>query len=445
MAKISTTPPESVQNNCKRGLAMLEEGLGGDGLEPATIKEARSMARGEAQTENKIRKGYRWWARNERFLDEPSDSNAMVSALLWGGASGRDWFRKVYNQLTEEEKSEKMKLQTRQARQFELRAEDMTATQGGMKGMAMMYGRMDSYMTVFAPASATASLPDFVKNGSFLSGHEADDLPIGYVVSAIDNGLGVEVELEYHTTEEAMNARTVAMERLKAGKKVGLSLGFNIGNYVECENGEALLNMAMGMGMDLNNFDVEAIRKCNRECYLVTRIQKIYEVSQVNFPAIPQSEATSVRYSPSEDSQVAPAEPIAPAEPVAQPVQPITEPVTEPVPVQDEERSEPEQISTNVEPNADENRHSNNPSESTHVGLSLSDQIDIVLDAIEVVNQRASEVLELRQANDKTLGKATIEKLTEVRDELSALIYKAEAPARLERQQSKFARLKEIL
>ena len=85
MADINMTPPEAVQRACKRGIAMFEEGLGGDGLEPATIKEARSMARGEAQTEAKIRKGNRWWARNERFLDEPSDSPAMVSALLWGG------------------------------------------------------------------------------------------------------------------------------------------------------------------------------------------------------------------------------------------------------------------------------------------------------------------------------------------------------------------------
>jgi HK97 family phage prohead protease len=95
-------PTQSVRNNCRRGIEKYEAGLGGDGLESATIREARSMAAGEQQTEAKIRKGNRWWGRNERFLDEPNDSPAMVAALLWGGASGRDWFRRAYNALENE-------------------------------------------------------------------------------------------------------------------------------------------------------------------------------------------------------------------------------------------------------------------------------------------------------------------------------------------------------
>jgi hypothetical protein len=96
-------PPKTVQNACKRGLQLFEEGLGGNGLEPATIKEAKSMAAGEQQTENKIRKGYRWWARNARFLDEPDDSPAYVAALLWGGRSAIPWFTDAYNYIIENE------------------------------------------------------------------------------------------------------------------------------------------------------------------------------------------------------------------------------------------------------------------------------------------------------------------------------------------------------
>jgi hypothetical protein len=372
-------PPKSVQNACKKGLQLFEEGLGGDGLEPATIKEARSMAAGEIQTENKIRKGYRWWARNARFLDEPEDSPAYVAALLWGGRSAIPWFTSAYNYIIENE-SRQMNIAKIQHRQFDLRMDDAVESKGGLKGTALAYGKLDSYNTVFAPGSATAALPDFVANGSFLAAHDADDLAIGYIRSAVDTGTGVEVEVDYHTTGDAQDARTVAMERLAAGKRVGLSIGFTIGDYVECQNGDALLEMAASMGMDLNQFDVENIRKCQRECYLLVRLAKIFEVSQVNFPAVPDSEATAVR----QDFGAA------------------------------------------------------------HAGRSMADEIDFARDAVDAATKRATEVFELRSSDNKTLGKVSIEKLYALREALDQLIEAASAPTAMERQAEKFARLRNI-
>jgi hypothetical protein len=48
--------PDAVKRACRKGIAQVEEGLGGDGLEPATVKEARSLASGDMPTEAKIRK-----------------------------------------------------------------------------------------------------------------------------------------------------------------------------------------------------------------------------------------------------------------------------------------------------------------------------------------------------------------------------------------------------
>lgn len=381
MADNPLVPPISVQRACKRGIAMFEEGKGGDGLEPATIKEARSMANGEEQTENKIRKGYRWWARNARFLDEPEDSPAMVAALLWGGATAPAWFKRAYEFVLKEEKSENMNFNTRQERQFELRMEGAEATNGGLKGMALKYGELDSYCSVFAPGSATAALPDFVANGSFLESHDADDLAIGYIKSAVDTGAGVEVEVEYHSTPAAKDARTVAMERLAAGKKVGLSIGFTIGDYIEFENGEAMLAMVASMGMDQSLFNVEAIRKCNRECYLIMRLAKVYEVSQVNFPAVPESEASEVR----------------------------------------------------------------NSLKEAHAGKSFADELSSVLDAVETVTTRATEVLALREAQDKNLGKASVEKLEAIRSNLDELLNKVNEPTVQELQARKFYQLEKLL
>jgi phage head maturation protease len=381
MAENIMVPPVGVQRACKRGLVMFEEGKGGDGLEPATIKEARSMARGEEQTEAKIRKGNRWWGRNARFLDEPDDSPAMVAALLWGGEPGMRWFKRAYESVIKEEKSLQMNFNTRQERQFELRMEGAEASNGGLKGMALKYGVLDSYRSVFAPGSATAALPDFVANGSFLESHDADDLAIGYIKSATDNGAGVEVEVEYHSTPAAKDARTVALERLAAGKKVGLSIGFTIGDYLEFENGEEMLRMVDTLGMDKMLFNVEAIRKCNRECYLIMRLAKIYEVSQVNFPAVPESEASEVR----------------------------------------------------------------NSLKGAHAGSSFADQLSSVLDAVEGVTTRANEVLVLREAQDKTLGKSTLERLEAIRSNLDELLTRANEPTVQELQDLKFAQLEKLL
>lgn len=105
MPEKSLVPPQGVRNKCKRGLELAKE-YGGNGLEAATIREARSMANGEAQSENKMRKGYRWWARNKRFLKMDEKSPAGVAALLWGGEPGMHWFERVGEQFLEKSKGE---------------------------------------------------------------------------------------------------------------------------------------------------------------------------------------------------------------------------------------------------------------------------------------------------------------------------------------------------
>jgi ATP-dependent Clp endopeptidase proteolytic subunit ClpP len=98
---VTKTAPETVKNNLRRGLEQYEEGLAGDGLEPATVTDAKSLVAGEAPTENKIRKANAWWGRNDRFLEAEPNTPADVAANLWGGAAGRDWFSALFAQLEE--------------------------------------------------------------------------------------------------------------------------------------------------------------------------------------------------------------------------------------------------------------------------------------------------------------------------------------------------------
>lgn len=99
------TAPEAARNAFRKGISQVEDGLGGDGLEPTTVKEARALASGERPTDFKVRKANAWWARNERFLDADANTPADVSANLWGGAAGRDWFRALFNELESEQAS----------------------------------------------------------------------------------------------------------------------------------------------------------------------------------------------------------------------------------------------------------------------------------------------------------------------------------------------------
>ena len=97
--EVSLKPPQSVRNNYKRGLELHEEGKTGKGIEAGTIKVARDIVAGEAVTEEWVRKANRFWGRNERFLGYDEDTPAYASAMLWGGAAGRDWYRSKAKQL----------------------------------------------------------------------------------------------------------------------------------------------------------------------------------------------------------------------------------------------------------------------------------------------------------------------------------------------------------
>ena len=97
---IDFSVPQGVQDAFQRGLDLVAEGFGGDGLEDQTLREARSLAAGEEPTVDKLRKMYRFWARNERFLDDDDKTSpAWVSAMLWGGRPGMAWSRSLVEQM----------------------------------------------------------------------------------------------------------------------------------------------------------------------------------------------------------------------------------------------------------------------------------------------------------------------------------------------------------
>jgi hypothetical protein len=109
---VELVPTQEVADEAARGLALYEEGKGGDGLVDATIADARAMATREALSEDKVRAMPGWFARHEGNFtrgtdDQPGEETpAYVAWLLWGGDAGREWSeRKVEQMDAEEERS----------------------------------------------------------------------------------------------------------------------------------------------------------------------------------------------------------------------------------------------------------------------------------------------------------------------------------------------------
>lgn len=88
----AVAPPSYMRAAARRGLKYYEEGQGGAGLVPATIREAREMAAGRVSADKWVRISA-WIARHLPDLDAPKNKNAtdpnypgagLVAHLLWG-------------------------------------------------------------------------------------------------------------------------------------------------------------------------------------------------------------------------------------------------------------------------------------------------------------------------------------------------------------------------
>lgn len=86
---VDLSAPAFMRASAKRGLALHEQGLSGDGLMPQTVEDARKMAAGQV-TEEKWRKIGAWIARHINDLDAVQGDEitaGLVAMLLWGGGS----------------------------------------------------------------------------------------------------------------------------------------------------------------------------------------------------------------------------------------------------------------------------------------------------------------------------------------------------------------------
>jgi hypothetical protein len=88
---VDLSAPAFMRASAKRGLALHEQGLSGDGLVPQTVEDARDMAAGRI-SEAKWRKIGAWIARHIDDLDAVQGDEitaGLVAMLLWGGGASK--------------------------------------------------------------------------------------------------------------------------------------------------------------------------------------------------------------------------------------------------------------------------------------------------------------------------------------------------------------------
>lgn len=95
---IDFTPPQGVREQARIALDIPDEEKG-DGLEAETVEVAKDVAEGKAITPAQAEQGYKWWARNERFLDAEKGTPAYTAAKFWFWTAGRDWYNSLWEQM----------------------------------------------------------------------------------------------------------------------------------------------------------------------------------------------------------------------------------------------------------------------------------------------------------------------------------------------------------
>lgn len=107
---------------------------------------------------------------------------------------------------------------------FTLSEAKLIGAENTFSGYGSIYGNEDRQGDIVDPGSC-ANLKAWLKDG-FVSWMHKWDVPIGYPLKASQDDHGLSFDAEFHSTPEAIMAKTITRERLAAGKSMGLSIGY---------------------------------------------------------------------------------------------------------------------------------------------------------------------------------------------------------------------------
>jgi HK97 family phage prohead protease len=148
---------------------------------------------------------------------------------------------------------------------------------GGFSGHASMFGNVDRAGEIVAKGAFAKTIDAFVRDGFVALNHDWRSTPIGFITSAKEDDRGLLVEIAFHGTPAAQEARRVAAERHEAGKSVALSIGYRVKADEQSDKGRVLKEL------------------------------ELFEVSLVNVPANPRALVAAVKGAGDEEADLAPA------------------------------------------------------------------------------------------------------------------------------------------
>lgn len=119
---------------------------------------------------------------------------------------------------------------------------DLTVTEEGpghISGYRSVFNEIDEGGDLIVKGFFAESIPEYLSAGFTAHSHDWDfDKVVGYPIDAKEDDYGFFVDSEFHTTPDAQNVRTKAIERKKAGKRVGFSFGYSVSDksYIEAKD-----------------------------------------------------------------------------------------------------------------------------------------------------------------------------------------------------------------
>jgi hypothetical protein len=116
------------------------------------------------------------------------------------------------------------------------------AGSGEFSGYASIFGNVDQGGDIVVEGAFQKALPDFLRDGFISWSHDWGN-PIAMPQTAYEDDRGLFLAGRFHSTPTAQEARTITVERAKAGKRTGLSIGYGIEDFSFDKRGNRLLKV----------------------------------------------------------------------------------------------------------------------------------------------------------------------------------------------------------
>jgi hypothetical protein len=251
--------PNYVQSAARKGLAWHDEGISGDGLQPATVREAEELAANRITSDKLVRLAA--WIRRHRgdWEGVPQNSNASddkvpgpgaVAAFLWGvdttnpGTADRvlAWADKLIAAESPRFSTKEIETRSVELQEFRLAESD---GQKVFVGYAATYGQPSAglpFTEVINQGAFKRTLSRVAKNErvvKFLHGHDESRMLASTAsgrLTLTEDAKGLRVEAKLDPADP--DAAAVISKLTHEAKAMGMSFGFTVPKGGDAWNGE---------------------------------------------------------------------------------------------------------------------------------------------------------------------------------------------------------------